>query len=502
MRGQTKMKKPSRCRSAPGFLCCVAALALAPGCDLLEPYGGVGVFDSNERTVRNGDAIYGKSPDGKSCAWVQYRLSGDDVMQGRDSHIEFFATNFTTSSSLVASLETNLLCFASHEGSIVVVKGVLYDPEEKIKRDAGGKWIPETLFAAVYDETPPSKAIVFMIPGDEKRRESLASYALPLENLDVTRRIAFPCIRDRNTIRESFAPESWKWSSPGEGKVNRTDINDPTTGKPIMSFLGTDVKVLTPDEAEKVDRSKYAILEIRMGKDVSPYSKDGRIKYSSGLKGAFERNNYEQAPDAGPYWMYLDSEYVRVHKPGCERFEKGRGRHCTWNENGMFDTCCGGKSLSNLRYEAEAREREAKMAALVEDLLRGIPEIVRKHAEAFTGERTPESRRMWAALQSNMRRMPVANRDCVFDLLEERPDAIEMFISAYKWGKPSPERHAKNLAFALRIAEERHKSGTRLLALLMRDTNTSEDFRKAAIANPKLEYCREQLTNALHSWRY
>lgn len=134
------------------------------------------------------------------------------------------------------------------------------------------------------------------------------------------------------------------------------DINDPTTGTPFLTIFGTDCKVLTEAEAKNIDKKRYAVLEIKMGGDVSPYSKDGRVKYSTGLKGGVERWHYERAPDEGAFWLYLDDDYVRVHKPSCKKFEKGRGRHCKMSDGGQFGECCGGVKGSIEYLEEQNRK--------------------------------------------------------------------------------------------------------------------------------------------------
>ena len=119
--------------------------------------------------------------------------------------------------------------------------------------------------------------------------------------------------------------------------MNRLDIVDPSSGEPVLTLSGGNSRIVSPDEAEKIDRKNYAVLKVTITPDEPRYSKDGKIRYSKGLRGSIERWHYEHDPDEGPYWLYLDSDYVRAHKRGCRKFEKGRGRHC---RGGEFGECC------------------------------------------------------------------------------------------------------------------------------------------------------------------
>ena len=150
-----------------------------------------------------------------------------------------------------------------------------------------------------------------------------------------------------NTVKGRFSLNPLEDDGNGERRRNdvmskRIDVNGPATDAPVLTIFGTDCKALTEEEAKKIDKDRYAELDIKIGGDDSPCSKDGRVKYSSGLKGGVERWHYERAPDEGEFWLYLDDNYVRVHKPGCKKFEKGRGRHCKMPGGGQFGVCCGG----------------------------------------------------------------------------------------------------------------------------------------------------------------
>ena len=328
------------------------------GCCSSGPFAGVGAFEAAGRKSHVGDVIYGYAPEDDACSMVQYRLSADQPPFQKDLHNEFFSTNFASNCRLLDTLETNLISIAQQERSVVVVKGALY-PEEGIKRDNAGRRIPKAYFAAVYDETPPEKAIVFLIPAELKEYRPLATYAFPLLDLDRHGVVVFSEIKNRETIQASFNPDMWGWHREVDGRVNRLDVHDPTSGAPVLSIFGTDLKTVSAEEAKNIDGDRYAILEIKVGGNVPSYSKDGKIKYSMGFKGGIERWHYERGPDDGPYWMYLDDEYIRMHKPGCKKFEKGRGRHCKRSE-GQFGDCCGGLSyIVELRKEQE-RERKSK----------------------------------------------------------------------------------------------------------------------------------------------
>ena len=318
-------------------------LTFAAGCMFFGPFRGVGVFEMSGRKVFVEDVVYGYAPEDDMCSVVQYRLTVDQLTNRVDIHSGFFATNFATSCKLLDILETNLISFAQQEKSIVVVKGAFYDPKKTMERDELGRGLPQTFFAAVYDETPPEKAIAFLIPAGMTQYESLASYSFPLCNMDHSCVSVFGKIKNREEIRMSFDPSLWNWHSRGDSKVNRFDVNDPVSGKPILSLVGTGCKALSAEETKKIDHEKYAVLKINVDKHASSYSKDGRIKYSSGFKGGIERWHYELAPDEGDFWLYLDEDYIRVHKPDCKKFEKGRGRHCIMpSDGGQFGDCCGG----------------------------------------------------------------------------------------------------------------------------------------------------------------
>ena len=333
-------------------------LMLAAGCLFFGPFRSVGVFEMSGRKAFVGDVAYGYAPEDDMCSVVQYRLTMYQLTNRLDIHSGFFATNFASGCKLLDTLETNLISFAQQEKSIVVVKGAFYDSNKTTKRDGSGRGFPHAFFAAVYDETPPEKAIAFLIPTDMKRYEPLAAYAFPLCDMDHSCISVFGKIRNREKIKASFNPSLWNWHSKSDSNVNRFDVNDPVSGKPILSLLGTGFKFLSAEEAKNIDHEKYAVLKIST--DASPYSSDGKIKYSSGFKGGIERWHYERAKDAGEFWLSLDEEYVRVHKPDCKKFEKGRGRHCKMPDGGQFGDCCGGVNGTIQYIEGQNRKSSSR----------------------------------------------------------------------------------------------------------------------------------------------
>ena len=326
----------------PVILVCATFLAFAAGCLFFGPFRGVGVFEMSGRKAFVEDVVYGYAPEDDMCSVVQYRLTVDQLTNRVDIHGGFFATNFAISCKLLDVLETNLISFVQQEKSIVVVKGAFHDSEKAVVRDDSGRGFPHTFFAAVYDETPPEKAIAFLIPVGMTQYEPLATYSFPLCDMDHSCISVFGEIKNREEISTRFDPSLWNWHSKGDSRVNRFDVNDPVSGKPVLSLVGTGYKALSAEEAKMIDTNRYTVLKVAIGEDVAPYSNDGRIKYSSGFKGGIERWHYEQAPDEGDFWLYLDEDYIRVHKPDCKKFEKGRGRHCKMPGGGQFGDCCGG----------------------------------------------------------------------------------------------------------------------------------------------------------------
>ena len=137
----------------------------------------------------------------------------------------------------------------------------------------------------------------------------------------------------------------------------RIDVDDPVSGVPTLAIFGTDCKALTEEEAKNIDTNRYAILNVKVGQEAVSYSKDGKIKYSSGFKGGMERWHYERAKDEGDFWLYLDEDYIRVHKPVCKKFEKGRGRHCKMPDGGQFGDCCGGVNGTAQYIEEQGAQR-------------------------------------------------------------------------------------------------------------------------------------------------
>ena len=352
----------SKCRNVLRIkqLVVSALLMLAAGCLFFSPFRGVGVFEMSGRKAFVEDVVYGYAPEDDMCSVVQYRLTADQLTNRVDIHGGFFATNFATSCKLLDVLETNLISFAQQEKSIVVVKGAFYDPKKTMERDELGRGLPQTFFAAVYDETPPEKAIAFLIPAGITQYEPLATYSFPLCDMDHSCISVFGKIKNRKRISTSYDPSLWNWHSKGDSKVNRFDVNDPVSGKPVLSFVGTGYKALSEEEAKKVDHEKYAVLKINLDTQASSHSKDGRIKYSSGFKGGLERWHYERAPDEGDFWLYLDEDYIRVHKPDCKKFEKGRGRHCKMPDGGQFGDCCGGVNGTVQFIEEQNRKCAAR----------------------------------------------------------------------------------------------------------------------------------------------
>ena len=331
-------------------------LTFVAGCLFFGPFRGVGVFEMSGRKAFVEDVVYGYASEDDMCSVVQYRLTVDQLTNRVDIHCGFFTTNFATNCKLLDILETNLISFAQQEKSIVVVKGALYDSEKTLERDDSGRGLPRTFFAAVYDETPPEKVIAFLIPAGMPQYEPLASYSFPLCDMDHSGISVFGKIKNREEISSSFDPSLWNWHSKGDSTVNRFDVNDPVSGKTVLSFVGTGYKALSDEEAKNIDHDKYAVLKINFDAQASSYSKDGRIKYSSGFKGGIERWHYEQAPDEGDFWLHLDEDYIRVHKPDCKKFEKGRGRHCKMPDGGQFGDCCGGVK-GTVRYIEEQNRK-------------------------------------------------------------------------------------------------------------------------------------------------
>ena len=300
----------------------------------------VGVFEAPGRIEKVGDAYYGYNGESNECYIVQYRLTAEDTLKQDRLHQDFFFSNFVSNANILWTLETNLVAFARCDGEVEIVKGVMMDPEKPAERDETGKRCPAEFFAAVYSPRLPEKACVFFIPA-EGAAEPLATYAYHLGSLDNYGIKAFPDLGSRDEIKNVFSVADWGWACYEDSQANRCDITDPDTGLPIMSILGTDSHFLTEEEADEIDGREYAVLKITVTKPKSMYSKDGRIKYSSGFKGPLERTAYEKGPDEGPYWLSLDGEYIRKHLPECAKFEKGRGRHCQPDEGFQFDACCG-----------------------------------------------------------------------------------------------------------------------------------------------------------------
>ena len=298
-----------------------------------------GVFEAPGRIEKVGDVYYGYNGESNECYIVQYRLTAEDTLKQDRLHQDFFFTNFVSNADLLWTLETNLVSFARCDGEIEIVKGGMVDPEKPVERDETGKRRPAWYFAAVYSPRPPEKACVFFIPA-EGATEPLATYAYHLDNLDDFGIKAFPDLGSRNEIKNVFSVSEWGWNCYEDSQVNRSDIKDPDTGLPIMSIIGSDSHFMTEEEADDIDHGKYSVLKITLTRPTSIYSKDGRIKYSSGLRGSLERKAYEEGPDEGPYWLALDGSYIRAHLPGCTKFEKGRGRHCQPAEGISFDVCC------------------------------------------------------------------------------------------------------------------------------------------------------------------
>ncbi len=335
-------------------------LMLAAGCLFFGPFRSVGVFEMSGRKAFVGDVAYGYAPEDDMCSVVQYRLTMDQLTNRMDIHSGFFATNFASCCKLLDILETNLISFAQQEKSIVVVKGAFYDTNKAIKRDDSGRGFPYAFFAAVYDETPPEKAIAFLIPAGMEQYEPLATYSFPLCDMDHSCISVFGKIRNREKIKTSFDPSLWKWHSKRDSNVNRFDVNDPVSGKPILTLVGTGYKVLSAEEAKNIDHEKYAVLKIGTDAHASSHSSDGKIKYSSGFKGGIERWHYERAKDEGEFWLYLDEDYIRVHKPDCKKFEKGRGRHCKMPDGGQFGECCGGVKGTVQYIEEQNRKHSSR----------------------------------------------------------------------------------------------------------------------------------------------
>lgn len=309
-------------------------IALA-GCFSTGPFGDVGEFEAPGTKSYVGDVIYGYSEETGECMMVQYRLTAEQVLGHEDVHDKFFATNFVARCKLLDVLETNLVSFVFQDRSIVVVKGAIFVKRE-FDSDGKDSDKPKCLFfAAVYDETPRNKAVVFLIPSDEDDPQPLVNYAFPLVDLDRRGIEVFGKINAK--LRKEFDPGLWSWNSKEDMRMNRLDIVDPSSGEPVLTLSGGNSRIVSPDEAEKIDRKNYAVLKVTITPDEPRYSKDGKIRYSKGLRGSIERWHYEHDPDEGPYWLYLDSDYVRAHKRGCRKFEKGRGRHC---RGGEFGECC------------------------------------------------------------------------------------------------------------------------------------------------------------------
>ena len=307
----------------------------------------VGVFEAPGRIEKVGDVYYGYNGESNECYIVQYRLTAEDTLWQDRLHQDFFFANFVSkNASLLWTLETNLVAFARCDGEVEIVKGVMLNPEKPVERDETGKRRPAEYFAAVYSPRSPEKACVFFIPA-EGAAEPLATYAYHLGSLDNYGIKAFPDLGSRDEIKNVFSVADWGWACYEDSQVNRCDIADPDTGRPIISILGANTRFLTEEEADEIDQREYAVLKITITKPKSMYSKDGRIKYSSGFKGSFERKAYEKGPNEGPYWLSLDGEYVRAHLPGCAKFGKGRGRHCQPDEGIVFDVCCNHSEKDN-----------------------------------------------------------------------------------------------------------------------------------------------------------
>ena len=375
----------------PSMGACARLLALSlpiafSGCLAVKPYESVGEFKAPGRKEHVGDVIYGFTTNDDSCCIIQYRLTEDKVLQGKDFHNDFFATNFTCDCRLLHLLETNLVLFAKREKSIVVVKGAFFNPVTRIiRKDRSGRRAPEFYFAAVYDETPPEKAIGFLLPAEQNYYFPLPKNAYQLIEVERLGGIeVFGKIKDRERIRTTFSEDQWwrrrrrRVKTSGHRTVqagseagtlglpaqttdssNSIDGRAPATGISVVTITGNGGKVLTEEVVRHVDTNKC----IKINEKVPEYSKDGRIKYDKG-RAFYEQKYYEAAPDEGLYWMCLDGEYIRVHKPGCRKFEKGRGRHCKLTEeSGQFGLCCGGRMCIVELLEQQARERKKNESA-------------------------------------------------------------------------------------------------------------------------------------------
>lgn len=318
-----------------------------------------GVFEAPGHIEKVGDAYYGYIGESNECYIVQYRLTAEDTLKQDRLHQDFFFTNFVSKADLLWTLETNLVSFARCDGEVEVVKGAMMDMEKPVERDETGKRRPAEYFVAVYSPRPPAKACAFFIPA-EGAAEPLATYAYHLGSLDNFGIKAFPNLGSRDEIKNAFSVADWGWSCYEDSQVNRCDITDPDTGLPIMSISGSNSRFLTEEEADDVDHREYAVLKITIKRPTSLYSRDGRVKYSSGLKGSFERREYEKGPDEGPYWLSLDGSHVRTHLPGCSKFGKGRGRHCQPDEGIIFDVCCSHSEKDN-KLCSDAHNAKLKM---------------------------------------------------------------------------------------------------------------------------------------------
>ena len=87
-------------------------------------------------------------------------------------------------------------------------------------------------------------------------------------------------------------------------------------------------------------------------------------------------------------------------------------------------------------------------------------------------------------------------RAYLFEKMEQNPELIAKCLQIYNYDDDLPEeRRSKNRAFALERAEIHHD--TRILLLLLSKDETPKSFKDAVLANPRLEYCKNDIVNAI-----
>ena len=86
------------------------------------------------------------------------------------------------------------------------------------------------------------------------------------------------------------------------------------------------------------------------------------------------------------------------------------------------------------------------------------------------------------------------NLNYLFSLMDRRPELAHEWSFLYGARITQAERLEANRAFALKLAED--KKTTRPLLVVVGRSDTPDEYRRAAIENPKLAYCRNEIENS------